>query len=165
VRLIGAGLVAATLLGACAAAPSTLAARAASDDTLDAQLAAGDAQLRLLTAWSGYSEVSSESSQHRDLLAMYETRAWRSLALAVMRVGSGSDLAWHYLGRSAEGLGYPAAARTYYRKSIEAAARPGVSGCILMLCSGFHFPEDSINRLKIVEQTLAPPAPTPETLP
>jgi hypothetical protein len=43
---------------------------------------------------------------------------WNDLALRVMQVGYGSDLAYYYLGQAAQGLGYHQAAITYYGLSM-----------------------------------------------
>ena len=85
----------------------------------------------------------------KDLRGLYDTRNWQSLAISVVRTGSGSDLSWFYLGRSAEELGFPSAAKTYFEKSIVAARRKGISGCVA--CSGFKFPDDSATHLAKVE--------------
>jgi hypothetical protein len=43
---------------------------------------------------------------------------WNDLALRVMQIGYGSDLAYYYLGQSAQGLGYHQAAIAYYGWSL-----------------------------------------------
>lgn len=43
---------------------------------------------------------------------------WRDLATRVMQIGYGSDLAYYYLGQSAQGLGYHHAAIAYYATSM-----------------------------------------------
>lgn len=43
---------------------------------------------------------------------------WNDLAVRVMQIGYGSDLAYYYLGQSAQGLGYHQAAITYYGWSL-----------------------------------------------
>ncbi len=46
---------------------------------------------------------------------------WDDLAVKVMQIGYGSDLAYYYLGQSAQGLGYHQAAITYYTQSLALA--------------------------------------------
>ena len=43
---------------------------------------------------------------------------WPDLAIRVMQIGYGSDLAYYYLGQAAQGLGYHQAAITYYATSL-----------------------------------------------
>jgi len=141
-------------LTACATSPTSELEETLSDQQLLDSLADGSAQLATLGLFSGYSEAWSEGSAVRNLRGLYDTRAWRQLAVDVMRIGSGSDLSWFYLGRAAEELGHPEAALTYYRKSNESAERKGISGCIGATCSGFEFPEDSLARIEVLTQEL-----------
>jgi hypothetical protein len=53
---------------------------------------------------------------------------WRPLALEVIRVGYSLDLNYYYLGRSAEGLGLPEAARAYYEIASRRAVDPTFGG-------------------------------------
>jgi tetratricopeptide (TPR) repeat protein len=46
---------------------------------------------------------------------------WESLALKVAQIGYQKDLAYYYLGRASEGLGYRDAALRYYRESFALA--------------------------------------------
>ncbi len=46
---------------------------------------------------------------------------WDDLAVRVMQIGYGSDLAYYYLGQSAQGLGYHPAAIAYYSQSLALA--------------------------------------------
>lgn len=136
-----------TLISACATSASTKAANEATDDSLLASLEDGTAELATLGAFSGYAEAFSEGLKVRNFCGLYDTRNWSQLALEVIRTGSGSDVGWFYLGRSAEELGHPHAARIYYQRSVEAAAHKGISGCLGVGCCGLDFPEDSLRRL------------------
>ncbi len=49
---------------------------------------------------------------------------WPDLAVRVMQIGYGSDLAYYYLGQSAQGLGYHQAAIAYYSTSLALATGP-----------------------------------------
>jgi len=46
---------------------------------------------------------------------LYDQGLWRDLALAVAAVGFEVDQTYYYLGRAMEELGYPDAARTYFK--------------------------------------------------
>ena len=52
---------------------------------------------------------------------------WPDLAVAVMQVGHGSDLAYYYLGQAAQGLGEHTAAISYYQYSLALAQGPDSS--------------------------------------
>jgi hypothetical protein len=71
--------------------------------------------------------------------AMHNRRAWRDLAVSVMKVGYLSDLSYFMLAEAAKGLGRPDAARTYYRRAVESAkAGNGCAGGLLDTCEGFE---------------------------
>jgi len=53
---------------------------------------------------------------------LYTTSQWRELALEVLRVGVGDNATWFFLGRAADGLGFPDAAQRYYEMSLQARA-------------------------------------------
>lgn len=66
-------------------------------------------------------------NERQGLRALDAAGEWQQLAVKVAQIGYQKDLAYYYLGRSAEGLGYPAAARRFYRESLELAtgSNPG----------------------------------------
>jgi len=80
---------------------------------------------------------------------LLQNKQWKELALLLTQIGYSSDLSWYYLGRSAQGLGYSAAAKTYYDKSITLNKDVGSSNCkgVINLCSGHNLPADSIYHL------------------
>jgi hypothetical protein len=49
---------------------------------------------------------------------------WNDLAIKVMTIGYGSDLAYYYLGQAAQGLGYQQAAIDYYNLSLALNSGP-----------------------------------------
>jgi hypothetical protein len=53
--------------------------------------------------------------QVKTLHALDIAERWNDLYVKVMQIGYKQDLAYYYLGQSAQGLGYHAAAITYYR--------------------------------------------------
>jgi len=54
--------------------------------------------------------ITQESQVH----ALDIAERWQDLAVRVMQIGYGNDLAYYYLGQSAQGLGYHQAAIAYY---------------------------------------------------
>jgi hypothetical protein len=50
--------------------------------------------------------------------ALYTLERWEELARMVHSIGCSQDMAYYYLGRSAEGLGFYDAAKKYYKSSI-----------------------------------------------
>jgi Zn-dependent protease with chaperone function len=87
-----------------------------------------------------------------DLKKLHAQRNWEGLARTVLDIGYRQDIAWHYLGLAAEGLGYPAVARQYYGQAVEAAKRPEThcEGSIFNLCNGIRLPaeaETALSRL------------------
>jgi hypothetical protein len=94
---------------------------------------------------------------------------WPELTVLVLGVGYQDDLSLYYLGRAAEGIGYPGAAASYYRQSTH------ISGTSLSCrqqskaCGGLAMPQVSLLRLAAIDRELnrsrprrtAPAAPGP----
>lgn len=99
-------------------------------------IAKGDARLtcrsRCLEAWDLARNYARQ---------LYADKSWVELALLVGQTGFNSDQSYFYLGRSVEELGYPQAARTYYRLAQEAKIKCSESA---KQCDGF----DIANELK-----------------
>ncbi len=57
---------------------------------------------------------------------------WNDLAVRVMTIGFGSDLAYYYLGQAAQGLGYQQAAIDYYNLSLALNSGPNA----FLRCNG-----------------------------
>jgi aspartyl protease family protein len=57
-----------------------------------------------------------------------------------MRVGSAADQSYYYLGRAAEGLGYPKAALAYYSAGAKTTYK--CDSPLVNVCDGFKFPDD-----------------------
>ena len=74
---------------------------------------------------------------------LHDKALWYELAETVVRIGLCEDLAYYYLGRSAEGLGYIKGARTYYGL----ANTKTIHKCSGKLCEGFIFPRDIFSAL------------------
>jgi hypothetical protein len=60
-------------------------------------------------------------AQAPSIHALDLSERWNDLAVRVMQIGFGNDLAYYYLGQSAQGLGYHPAAITYYSQSLALA--------------------------------------------
>jgi hypothetical protein len=75
-------------------------------------------------------------SQAPSIHALDLAENWNGLAVRVMQIGFGSDLAYYYLGQSAQGLGYHNAAIAYYSTSYAIAQ----GGNPLLKCSAQQSP-------------------------
>lgn len=56
--------------------------------------------------------------KYDEMVSLYKSAQWTGLTDLVMQVGFPRDLAYYFLGRSAEGLGYSDSAMKYYQKSM-----------------------------------------------
>jgi hypothetical protein len=65
---------------------------------------------------------------------------WRELAWLVLSVGYQDDLTLYYLGRAAEGLGYPVGALSYYRQSLQISGTSLSCRYASGLCGGLDLP-------------------------
>jgi hypothetical protein len=76
---------------------------------------------------------------------------WSDLAALVIAINYQDDLTLYYLARAAEGLGYPAAAVSYYLQSTQ------ISGSSLScrhesgVCGGVALPEAALARIEAIE--------------
>ena len=89
---------------------------------------------------------------NRDVfLSLLSQEDWRGLAVQMNSHGCPANLAYYFLGRSAEGLGFDDAARKYYEISInnsKVASHLYSCGAVFEYnCWGFEFPQDSETRL------------------
>jgi predicted Zn-dependent protease len=69
--------------------------------------------------------------------ALHAQGAWRDLAVSVMQAGYLSDLSYFMLGEAARGLGFEAAAATYYKRALVAGREHGCGED----CEGFPVQE------------------------
>jgi Zn-dependent protease with chaperone function len=69
--------------------------------------------------------------------ALHEKRAWRDLAVAVLKVGYLNDLSYFFLSEAAEGLGLKDASRTYSMRAVEAAKAGNTCAGAFNTCEGF----------------------------
>jgi hypothetical protein len=83
-------------------------------------------------------------------------RYFHDLALLVMRVGYQDDLTLYYLGRAAEGMGYRAAAVSYYRQSMQLSGTSIACQYLSRQCGGVSLPRAAAARLAAVERMRSP---------
>lgn len=83
---------------------------------------------------------------------------WPELAATVLQANYEDDLSLYYLGRVAEGLGYPGAAASYYRQSLRLSGTSASCQYLSRICGGVALPRTAAGRLASVErQIYAPP--------
>jgi hypothetical protein len=75
--------------------------------------------------------------------ALHAKRAWRDLAVAVIKVGYLNDLSYFFLSEAATGLGLEEAARAYSSRAIEAARAGNTCAGAFNTCEGFMAGERS----------------------
>lgn len=101
-------ILTALILAGCSAAGPTNPAGTSSANTQE-HFETGMIRLECETMCSG-----RWGANLKETAAFYELKNWKMLADKVMEIGYGSDLSYYYLAQSAEKLGYPDAAKTYY---------------------------------------------------
>jgi len=111
--------------------------------------------------------------------AQYDAAArWPELAATVLEARYEDDLSLYYLGRAAEGLGFPGAAASYYRQSQRFSGTSASCQNLSRNCGGIDPPRAASARLASIERQInapmrrraipaprpgAPPEPTVET--
>ena len=99
---------------------------------------------------------------------------WRELAALVLSTRYRDDLSLYYLGRAAEGVGYPGAAASYYQQSLGLSGTSQACAYLSRLCGGVALPRAASLRLAALERAFArarhrrpspPGAPAAETAP
>jgi len=94
---------------------------------------------------------------------------WADLAALTVRTNYQDDLSLYYLGRAAEGLGYPGAAASYYRQSTYLSGTTIACQHLSRMCGGVPLPRAALLRLAAIDRSLthprprrgAPPSPEP----
>jgi hypothetical protein len=81
---------------------------------------------------------------------------WPELAATVLQANYEDDLSLYYLGRAAEGLGYPGAAASYYRQSLRLSATGASCQYLSRNCGGLALVRATETRLAAIERRLAP---------
>ena len=83
----------------------------------------------------------------------------QELAALVMRIGYQDDLSLYYLGRAAEGMGYRAAAQSYYRQSTQLSGTSISCQYLSRQCGGVVLPGASLSRVAALERVVSAPRP------
>jgi Zn-dependent protease with chaperone function len=68
---------------------------------------------------------------------MHVKKAWRDLAVSVVRVGYGNDLGYFMLGEAARGLNLNDVAQTYYKRALEAEKAGKTCSGTFNTCEGY----------------------------
>ena len=90
--------------------------------------------------------------------AQFEAAArWPELAATVLQANYEDDLSLYYLGRAAEGLGYPGAASSYYRHSLRFAGTAGSCQNLSRMCGGVDPRRAAGARLASIERQIYTP--------
>lgn len=135
----------ATVLLGCASSPTRYSNLTVDDrNEMVAIFLRGDAELACSGNWANAVASGKAVDRQHEFFASGQ---WSKLAVDVMSIGMGGNKNWFYLGRAAEGLGYPDAAETYYEKSLS-----GQSNCRCLggVCAGLKFPKDTQARLAAI---------------
>jgi hypothetical protein len=86
-------------------------------------------------------------------------RRSQELAALVMRIGYQDDLSLYYLGRAAEGMGYRAAAQSYYRQSTQLSGTSISCQYLSRQCGGVALPQAALSRVAAIERMFNSPRP------
>lgn len=90
--------------------------------------------------------------------AQLETASrWPELAATVLQANYEDDLSLYYLGRAAEGLGYPGAAASYYRQSLRFSGTSASCQYLSRVCGGVALPRAAGTRLAAIERQIYRP--------
>jgi hypothetical protein len=94
----------------------------------------------------------AEWRRRQPMAAQFEAGGgWSDLAALVINAGFEDDLSLYYLGRAAEGLGYPAAADKYYRHSVALSGSAASCRHLSGVCGGVALPRAASSRLAAIE--------------
>lgn len=145
VRVGGAFLLVGLAVAGCAIRPPPIApAQAVS------LLETGQPLLRCrepcLAAW----RAAAEQARQLDMAGR-----WTELALLIERIGYQDDLTLYYLGRAAEGLGYPGAGASYYRQSTYLSGTAISCRTLSRVCGGVILAQAARLRLAAIERELS----------
>ena len=112
---------------------------------------AGKSELVIPSLVSGYSEAAIAGTSRSKQETLYNQGDWHSLALITIEINYGDNLAWFFLGRAAEGLGYYDAALVYYGKSKK-LSQNYMTRCIPPACVGFNVPDIVEKRIRNTQE-------------
>jgi hypothetical protein len=136
------------LAGACATSGNAPFGRHESDGVLYDQFTSGqvvlDCKALCQIPWQADAPF---------LFGLFVVKKWKDLALGVTRSNYHYDLAYYYLGRAAEALGFSDAAEAYYTQGlqVERKSKCATGG----MCPGFNIPDDINLHLAVVRPIVA----------
>lgn len=131
--------MAGAVLAACAAPPT--AAPVSPAQTM-AMIPTGLPVLRCRTAC-----LQSWRAAQPEAAELLRRARWKDLAMLLVRIGYQDDLSLYYLGRAAQGMGYPDAAASYYRQSIALSGTSISCAALSRQCGGLVLPRAAELRL------------------
>ena len=86
----------------------------------------------------------AEGANRKQVMEYYNKQMWKELAVVIVKIGITKDLNYFYLAKAAEGLGYPKAARIYYKKALELSdTRSRCDVLFKYQCNGISVAQDS----------------------
>lgn len=145
--LLLAALTAALLAGCAQTGPRSTSGSEVTD--VMAAFRSGDLRLTCDTACSG-----AWGMNRRDAKGYYNARLWPDLVGVIAKVGMRVDSGYFYLGRAAEGMRYPEAARTYYRLALATTFK---CAGVFNNCDGIDVPREATAALARLTQAPAQP--------
>jgi hypothetical protein len=149
-------VLAGSLLGACSPRITTPVLSSETEANMIANLRDGRVDLRCGAACAEMWRANLLTLNDR-----YVAKDWLHLGTLVTQIGYQNDLAYYYLGQSAEGLGSPKAALKFYRIAGALASQPYPqfkcnSGNAF--CNGISLPRDLYLPMQTAEKHDLPPA-------
>ena len=150
------GLVARSLVGLACLAPAGCAERlgTATPAESSALMRAGRPVLNCREACLAEWQRAQPQAAQLDAAGRSE-----ELGALVVRIGYQDDLSLYYLGRAAEGMGYRAAAASYYRQSMQLSGTSISCRYLSRQCGGVALPSAAALRLAAVERIVNPARP------
>ena len=137
-KIIALVLILVCLLLGCAGGGADFKSTSVLSDAQVASLNSGSVTLTCGLACSG-----AWGSNRKKMKTLHDTQSWGGLANIVLSIGYNNDLAYYYLGRSAEGMGLLDVAKIYYQKGT--ASRP--CDGLINVCDGFVIPKELEQRI------------------
>jgi len=84
---------------------------------------------------------------------LYDQENWEILAKELLKISAKEELAYFFIARSMEGMGYFDAAEKYYKIALTIGKNYKCDR-LFNVCSGLSFPSDINSRLSIIQQHL-----------
>jgi hypothetical protein len=159
-----AAVVAGALAG-CSSQPAPIATAASTASQLSEEQALASLHSGTVALDCGAPCSEAWNRNRPELSRLFRAGDWQGLAVLTMRTNYRQDLAYYYLGRSAEGLGGGAAALGYYRTALSLTTAAGADGKCAAIpggCDGVNLLPDETLHIQIAQALVprhAPAAP------